>query len=178
MTSRPRTASTSTAVVTPAAAPETSNATAAPAPPVASVTSAVTSSAVRVERAQPEALRERGPAVRVGLDHQDVGAACARRRMAMSRPTGPPPTTTARLARDQAGAAHVVDGDGGRLDQRGMLQRQRRGQPYQQRRPAPSSRACIEPGASMPRKTRFMADVGVARAGRPRSRRTAAPAAR
>ena len=84
----------------------------------------------------------------------------------MSRPTGPPPTTTA-CSPGAVGPADVVDRDRGRLDQRRGSQRQiLGGRRDQRRRPARSSAPACAPGESMPRKFSRWQTCG-ARPGRP-----------
>ena len=125
MTSRPRVVSTSTAVSTPLAAPDTSKATSAPAP-------AVRSSPARRRRSLP-GRRRRARAARPPLGGTGSGSTSSTR----------PPRSRATHRdehADRAAADHddlfaggdprppdVVDGDRGRLDERRVVQRQRVG---------------------------------------------------
>ena len=127
--SRPRTPSTSTAVSTPPAAPDTSKATSAPASPVHSRTSAGHILVGRVPRRQPQLLGQQ-PTVRAQLHHPHLGARGPRhqRDQDADRPAADHHDL---LAPGDLGAAHVVHGHRRRLDQRGPVQRKSVGQPDQ-----------------------------------------------
>ena len=151
-TSAPAGAEASTAVATPAAVPETSNATSAPAPSVQSLDPSRGVGCRRVDGGQAERLDDCAPAYGSG-SKTTTWAPARRATIAMSRPIGPAADDDGCSPGGEPRAPHVVHRDRHRLGERGVLSDRPRG-----RRTSEVSRHvpgdCMEPGRVDPQEDR------------------------